>query len=108
MPETVKEVAKVAAEVAQTQAGGALAEWWRWVIGGVGTGLFALWGHITGRVKHLEDTVSTQQMLREHTETEEKKFDALFALARDNAEVLTRVRESVARIEGILDNVKPR
>ena len=96
--DTGKEVVKVAVE-----ASGSLAEWWRWVIGGCGAGVVALWGHITGRVKVLEDTAITGKALKEHIDYENEKFRVLFEQSTGNAEILTQVRESVARIEGRLE-----
>ena len=96
MPE--KEVAHLAVETS-----GHFGSIWQWIVGMTGAGLVGLWGHLTGRIKRLEDTVSTAKMLQDHIEDENKKFDALFANNHDIHAEVTTIGKAVARIEGMLD-----
>lgn len=97
--EQIKEATKVIVE-----ASGSLAGVWQWIITAIGGALVGLWSHLTGRLKKLEETVTTQDIMREHAAQEEKKFDALFASHRIIMEEVTIIGKSVARIEGKLSN----
>lgn len=96
--ETGKEVAKIAVETS-----GEFVGVWRWIVGAAGTGLLWLGGRLHGRLTRLEESAVFVSTLKAHTEEEEKKFDALFKLLHENTETTTRIRESVARIEGKLN-----
>ena len=89
--ETTKDVAKVVTENVS-----AWSSIWQWTIGGIGTGLVGMWGHVTGRLKKLEETLVTAQQMKEHTEQEDKKFEDLFHEVRE-------IGKAVARIEGKLE-----
>ena len=73
---------------------------WVWALGGIGASFAWLWQHITGRVKRLECSLVTKDQLDRHTADEHAKFDALFKKTDSISEKLSGVAESVARIEG--------
>ena len=95
MPDQTKEVAKVVVETS-----GSLGAFWQWLIGGIGTCVIGVWGHVTGRIKKLEDTVVTAKVLKDHIDDENDKFSELFAKHERTMEKLSVIGEAVARIEG--------
>lgn len=96
--EQAKEAAKMVVETS-----GIFSAIWQWIVGGIGAGLIGLWGHITGRVKKLEETHVTSEQLRDHIDSEDLKFNALFEKADKMGDKLSNIAESVARIEGKLN-----
>ena len=95
MPDSAKEVVKVAVETS-----GSLSTFWQWLIGGIGTCVVGVWGHVTGRIKKLEDTVVTAKVLKDHIDDENDKFVELFRKHEMAMEKLSVIGQAVARIEG--------
>jgi hypothetical protein len=79
-------------------------EWARWATGGVVAGVVLVWGHLTGRIKALENTIVTHRTLEQHIDSEEKQFDVLFNHQRETSKAIAEIGKSVARIEGKLSN----
>lgn len=73
---------------------------WQWVAGGIASGAYAVWKYFNHRIEKLEGCIVTSTQLREHTEQEEKKFDALFRLHRETAAVILDISKAVSRLEG--------
>ena len=96
--EAVKEAAKVIVETS-----GSFSEVWAWATGGLGAVGAALWGHVTGRLKKIEGQMVTAAYLKEHVDDENKKFEALFTKHDAMINKVGSIAESVARIEGKLD-----
>ena len=96
-----KEAAKLVVETS-----GSFTEIWRWIMGATGAGLLGLWGHITSRVKKLEDSSSTLVSIRaelsNHIEDETIKFTDLLSKHDSLSRDMPVVRETVARIAGKL------
>lgn len=75
---------------------------WQFLLGLLASGAYGIWKYLDKRMGKLEESLVTSAQLREHTEIEEKKFDALF---RMHGELLNRVNvvaEHVAEINGRL------
>ena len=90
-------------EVVQTPGFfGAVIDVLKWFFGIIGAGVVVMWGGLTGRIKKLEETSASTQILRDHIEDENRKFDALFDNHKDQSEKISKIAESVARIEGVL------
>ena len=79
-------------------------EWARWAVGGVVGGAVLVWGHLTGRIKALENTIVTHRILEQHIYNEEKQFDVLFTHQRETSKAIAEIGKSVVRIEGKLSN----
>ena len=95
--EQAKEAAKVLVETS-----GSLSGVWSWIITALGGSVVGLWGHVTGRIKKLEDTIATSTMLKDHIEDENEKFNAIFEKMDHSADKISTIAASVARIEGVL------
>ena len=93
-----KEVAKVVVE----SSPGLL----QWAVGGLGAGLAVIWGHITGRIKKMEETAVSAAALKEHIDEENEKFRELFTKHDGIIEKVSEISNAVARIEGALSNGK--
>lgn len=81
-----------------------ISNWVRWVVGGIVGGILLVWGHITGRLKALENTIVTHRILEQHIDNEQKQFDVLFNHQRETSKAIAEIGKSVARIEGKLSN----
>lgn len=99
MPQdTVREATKVVVETS-----GAFSNLWAWATGGLGAAGAALWRHVTGRLNKIEDRMVTAAVLKEHMDDENKKFELLFTKHDGIINKVGSIAESVARIEGKLD-----
>ncbi len=96
--DTAKEAAKI---VLDTSSG--LGGLWQSLIGALGVGIAGLWGHVTGRLKKIEDNQVTAAALKEHIDDENEKFRTLFTKHDGISEKVADIAASVARIEGKLD-----
>ena len=76
---------------------------WQWVVGGILSGIYGIWKYINRRFVRLEDSLVTSAQLREHTDTEEKKFDALFRLHGDLMARVISIGNDVSRIKGKME-----
>lgn len=97
--ETAKEAAKAAIEV----SGSGMWQWFAGSLSVVGAGIAGVWGHVTGRIKTLEEIAVSKKQLEDHTREENEKFAALFDKHDDLMREVTVVGKAVARIEGKLD-----
>lgn len=93
-----KEAAKLAVETS-----GVWSNIWQWLLGGVCASGVAVWSHLTGRIRVLEERAVTSEKLSEHIADEQQKFEALFNRHDHLIDTVSEIRESVARIEGRLE-----
>ena len=95
--EETKEAARIAVE-----ASGGFSSIWGWSMGVIGTGIMAVFGHITGRIKKLEENTIKKEHFKAHEKEESEKFDTLFDKHDKTFEKVSSIQSSVARIEGQL------
>lgn len=96
--DTAKDAAKVVVETS-----GSFSGFWQWLVSITGAGVLGIWGHITGRIKKLEDTLVTAQAFDKHIMDEELKFKELMSKHDILLGKISEIGHSVARIEGRLD-----
>lgn len=99
--ETAKEAAKVVIETS-----GTVVAWVAATVAAMLSSIAALWKYFTTKLSRIEQDAINAAVIKKdldsHIRDENGKFEALFRKHDDLHETVTTIRESVARIEGVV------